>query len=120
MKVKKLLAAILAVAMVLGMMAFPAFADEAEDLNETPETYALSAGRSASVWSGEVDTTWYTEAEEGTTDFIISTSEQLAGLAEIVNGTTVTVKRDDFTGKTITLSNDINLELLLPPDETEV
>ena len=120
MKVKKLLAAILAVAMVLGMMAFPAFADEAEDLNETPEAYALSAGRSASVWSGEADTTWYTDAEEGTTDFIISTSEQLAGLAEIVNGTTGTVKRDDFTGKTITLSNDINLELLLPPDETEV
>ena len=108
MKVKKLLAAILAVAMVLGMMAFPAFADEAEDLNETPETYALSAGRSASVWSGEVDTTWYTEAEEGTTDFIISTSEQLAGLAEIVNGTgSVT---DDFSKKTIILANDIDLQ----------
>jgi hypothetical protein len=46
------------------------------------------------------DTSWYKTDEK---DFTINTSQQLAGLAVLVN------EGNDFEGKTITLANDINL-----------
>ena len=55
------------------------------------------------------DTRWYT-ANPNATQFTISTAEELAGLANIVNGTWgETPKNDNFANKTILLSKDINL-----------
>lgn len=47
------------------------------------------------------DTSWYNEEE---TSFTITTAEQLLGLASLVNG------GNSFTGKTVTLGNDIEME----------
>ena len=52
------------------------------------------------VWDGTADVTWYKDSESS---FKISTPEQLAGLAQLVNGD------NTFEGKTITLANDIVL-----------
>ena len=53
------------------------------------------------------NTSWYNNTA---TSFTISTAEQLAGLAEIVNGTWGgSPWRDNFSGKTVTLAVDINL-----------
>lgn len=56
----------------------------------------------AKTWDGTSDTTWYVGHEEDT-KFEISTAAQLAGLAELVNAGT------DFSGKTIALTADIQL-----------
>ncbi len=58
--------------------------------------------QAADIWSGEIDTEWYTTNIDAT-DYTITTAEQLAGLANIVNST------DDFSGTTITLGGDIEL-----------
>jgi len=50
------------------------------------------------------DTKWYTSTEADT--FLISTAEELAGLAQIVNDVE---NGYDFSGKTIVLVNDIDL-----------
>ncbi|MBR3691322.1 MAG: SipW-dependent-type signal peptide-containing protein [Clostridia bacterium] len=51
-------------------------------------------------WDGEADTTWYNDTE---TKFGLSTPEQLAGLAKLVDG------GNTFEGKTIVLEADIDL-----------
>ena len=51
-------------------------------------------------WIDEADINWYNDSESS---FKISTPEQLAGLAQLVNG------GNTFEGKTITLANDIVL-----------
>ncbi|WP_249028938.1 autotransporter outer membrane beta-barrel domain-containing protein [Tannockella kyphosi] len=54
-------------------------------------------------WEGDIDTTWY-DGNSGSTTFEIDTAEELAGLAKLVNeGTT-------FSGKTVVLTNDIDLD----------
>lgn len=63
----------------------------------------------ADVWDGTADTTWYNDTD---TEFTITTAEQLAGLAELVDG------GNDFAGKTIKLANDIDL-YYLPEGSTE-
>jgi hypothetical protein len=50
--------------------------------------------------SGNYDTSWYNTTD---TDFTVSTAAQLAGLAVLVNG------GNDFTGKTVTLTADVDL-----------
>ena len=67
---------------------------------------------SPAIWDGTADTSWYTDASPGTTEFHISTPEQLHGLADIANGIGkasdgTAIPFDDFTGKTIYLDNDI-------------
>lgn len=58
------------------------------------------AQAASKVWNGKTDTSWFT----GDLDYYeISTAEQLAGLAEIVNG------GENMTGVTIALTNDIVL-----------
>ena len=52
-------------------------------------------------WKGGVDTSWY---DLNKSSFTISTPDQLAGLAQIVNKGT-----DDFYNKTITLSADLDM-----------
>ena len=59
------------------------------------------SGTSASLWSGNADTSWY---DADSTSFSIYSAEELAGLASIVNAGT-----DEFEGKTIELRNDIDL-----------
>ena len=54
------------------------------------------------VWDGSVDTDWYT-GHESDPSYTITTPEQLAGLAQLVN------EGNTFEGKTITLANDIVL-----------
>ena len=52
------------------------------------------------LWNGTADTTWYNDTD---TEFKIDSAEQLAGLAELVDG------GNNFAGKTIKLESDINL-----------
>jgi|GEM_PF-856950 len=59
--------------------------------------------RQPDVWDGTADTTWYNEND---TEFIITTAEQLAGLAELVDG------GNTFEGKTVKLAKDIDLYVL--------
>jgi len=57
---------------------------------------------------GTPDTRWYTRNPNALT-FTISTADELAGLAEIVNGTAAGITRNNFSGRTITLSANIDL-----------
>ncbi len=54
-------------------------------------------------WVGGIDTTWY-DAAPTAKEFTINTSEQLAGLAQIVNS-----GADSFEGDVITLASDLDL-----------
>ena len=51
-------------------------------------------------WTGGVDTAWF---DPSATAFNLTSPDQVAGLAKLVN------EGEDFTGKTITLSDDVNL-----------
>ncbi len=84
MKIKKLLVSLIAAAAVAC-------------------TIGVTASAEADTWDSTVDTTWYTEAEAGTTEFEIETAEELAGLATLVN------EGDSFSGKTITLTESLDL-----------
>ena len=55
----------------------------------------------AAVWDGTANTDWYSDSE---TNFTITTAEELAGLAQLVNDNNV-----NFYNKTITLDADITL-----------
>ena len=61
---------------------------------------ALTGLQAQTIWNGTADTSWY---DATSTNFEISTAEQLAGLAELVNN------GNDFSGKTILLTADIVL-----------
>lgn len=63
-------------------------------------TVCKSPQPSADDWDGTVDTSWYNTTD---TSFTIYTAEELAGLAQLVNN------GDTFSGKTITLANNIDL-----------
>ncbi|MBQ3084336.1 MAG: hypothetical protein IJC46_02645 [Clostridia bacterium] len=52
------------------------------------------------VWDGTSDTTWYNDAD---TEFTLTSAEQLAGLAELVNTST------NFEGKTVKLNRDVDM-----------
>lgn len=61
---------------------------------------AANAESTADAWDGTSDTTWYNDSAS---EFHINTAEQLAGLAELVNG------GNSFGGKTVYLDQDIDL-----------
>ena len=90
MKMKrKLLSLLLALCLVMTLVPMSAFAEE----------------NLADSWDGTADTSWYTSAPDAS-EYHISTAEQLAGLAQLVNaypGTT------NFAGKTFYLENDLDL-----------
>ncbi len=69
------------------------------------ETFAVSG---TDTWDGKIDLSWY-EKNPAATEFTITTAEELAGLADIVNGTATGISADTFDGKTITLSNNLDL-----------
>ncbi len=81
-------------ALTMGIFAFGAIGAGADD--PAPE-----------VWDGTtVDTSWYNDRD---TSFKIGTPAELAGLAAITNGTVEGWAQDDFNGKTVTLTADIDL-----------
>ena len=92
---KRLLAVLLSCIMIFGTM---------------PHHIVFAVEETASTWDGSVDISWYTG---GSSPYTISTAEQLAGLAAIVNGNAVTDEgttiSETFSHKTIVLSRDIVL-----------
>ena len=89
---KKLLSLLLALCLVMALVPMTAFAE----------------GTSVDNWDGTADTSWYTSAPDAS-EYHISTAEQLAGLAQLVNDKTASVS---FEGKTIYLDNDLDLSLI--------
>ena len=69
-------------------------------------------------WTGMIDIDWYLDNPDAS-EYILSSAEELAGLAAIVNGTAITsvstyttgstIINDTFNGKTIKLGGNINL-----------
>ena len=68
-------------------------------------TAAFAEGTSVDNWDGSADTSWYTSAPDAS-EYLISTAEQLAGLAQLVNADPGTT---NFAGKTFYLENDLDL-----------
>lgn len=68
-------------------------------------TAAFAEGTSVDNWDGSADTSWYTSAPDAT-KYDISTAEQLAGLAQLVNADPGTT---NFAGKTFYLEKDLDL-----------
>ena len=68
-------------------------------------TAALATDNSADTWDGTADTNWYV-GHEADTEYHITTAEQLAGLAQLVNADPGTT---NFAGKTFYLKNDLDL-----------
>ena len=65
------------------------------------------AADNVDVWDKSVDTSWYNTTS---TEFTLTTAEQLAGLAQIVNGTADGITADTFKSKTIKLGANIQLQ----------
>ena len=86
---KKLLSLLLALCLVMALVPMTAFAE----------------GTSVDNWDGSADTSWYTSAPDASA-YHISTAEQLAGLAQLVNADPGTTS---FAGKTFYLDNDLDL-----------
>ena len=86
---KKLLSLLLALCLVMALVPMTAFAE----------------GTSVDNWDGTADTSWYTSAPDAS-KYHISTAEQLAGLAQLVNADPGTT---NFAGKTFYLENDLDL-----------
>ena len=68
-------------------------------------TAALATDNSADTWDGTADTNWYV-GHEADPDYHITTAEQLAGLAKLVNADP---GKTNFAGKTFYLENDLDL-----------
>ena len=66
---------------------------------------AFAEGTSVDNWDGTADISWYTDHETDT-KYHITTAEQLAGLAQLVNADP---GMTNFAGKTIYLENDLDL-----------
>ena len=86
---KKLLSLLLALCLVMALVPMTAFAE----------------GTSVDNWDGSTDTSWYV-GHETDTEYHITTAEQLAGLAQLVNAAPGTT---NFAGKTFYLENDLDL-----------
>ena len=86
---KKIISLLLALCLVMALVPMTAFAE----------------GTSVDNWDGTADTSWYTSAPDAS-EYHISTAEQLAGLAQLVNADPGTT---NFAGKTFYLENDLDL-----------
>lgn len=69
------------------------------NINDLPNSVIITGV--ADKWDGAADTTWYNDLD---TEFTLSTCEQIAGLAELVNA------GNTFEGKTINLGTDLDFE----------
>ena len=70
-----------------------------------PTAVMAEENSNVDTWDGTADTSWYTSAPDAS-EYLISTAEQLAGLAQLVNDKATPVL---FGGKTIYLDNDLDL-----------
>ena len=61
-------------------------------------TFLACSSMSADIWNGSADVSWYSEDAQA---FNLTTPEQLAGLAKLVNS------GNSFEGKIITLGADV-------------
>ena len=98
---KRMTSLLLVLAMCFAMLPTAAFAAE----NTQEPTAAFAEGTSVDNWDGTADTSWYV-GHETDTEYHITTAEQLAGLAKLVNTENASVS---FDGKTIYLDNDLDL-----------
>ena len=83
-KLSKIISVFLTLVMVIGIL---------------PQ-FSISASAISDVWDGTTDTSRYNDAD---TSFTITKAMELAGIASLVNA------GNDFTGKTITLGADIQM-----------
>lgn len=93
---KKIVSLALVLALCLSLLPVTAFAEEGENEDSTT---------TVDTWDGTADTNWYTDHETDT-EYYITTAEQLAGLAQLVNADPGTT---NFAGKTFHLENDLDL-----------
>ena len=90
MKMKReLLSFLLALCLAMALVPMSAFAEESV----------------ADSWDGTADMSWYTSSPDAS-EYHISTAEQLAGLAQLVNANPGTI---NFAGKAFYLENDLDL-----------
>lgn len=82
----------------------PTAAFAAENTQEPTEPQEPQETQDAETWGDKADTSWYVHETES--EYHITTAEQLAGLAQLVNDKTASVS---FKGKTIYLDNDLDL-----------
>ena len=68
-------------------------------------TIAFAEGTATDKWDGSADTSWYA-GHESSAEYHISTAEQLAGLAKLVNADP---GKTNFSGKKIYLDNNLDL-----------
>lgn len=92
----------------------------AAQIQHENDSFGDDYDESATPWMGEINTNWYT-ADPDAAQFVLTTPEELAGLAAIVNGTATTgattfdlkstpqTLQDSFSGQTIVLGGDIDL-----------
>lgn len=106
MRVKKLLSSILAICMLLSTMGTAVLAVEEPEAPELDFVAAVSDEYPTENWIDSADTSWYTEGEN---TYTISTAEELAGLAKLVNDGTAFCN-GAFNNVTITLAADIDLD----------
>ena len=93
---KRITSLLLVLAVCFAMLPTAAFAVE-----NTQEPQEPQETQDAETWGDKAVTSWYDENE---TVFHITTAEQLAGIAKLVNEGTVT-----FEGKTVYLDNNLDL-----------
>ena len=100
---KRMTSLLLVLAMCFAMLPTTAFA--AENTQEPTEPQEPQETQDAKTWGVKANTSWYV-GHETDTEYHITTAEQLAGLAKLVNDKTASVS---FEGKTIYLDNDLDL-----------
>ena len=83
----------------------PTAAFAAENTQEPTEPQEPQETQDAKTWGDKADTSWYV-GHETDTEYHITTAEQLAGLAQLVNADPGTT---NFAGKTFYLENDLDL-----------
>ena len=100
---KRMTSLLLVLAMCFAMLPTAAFA--AENTQESTEPQEPQETQNAGTWGDKADTSWYV-GHETDTEYHITTAEQLAGLAQLVNADQ---GKTNFAGKTFYLKNDLDL-----------
>jgi len=80
--------------------------EDVENLSDEDETKGTTEN-GEKTWGDFANTSWYTEADANATEYHITTAEQLAGLAKLINEEDKSVT---FAGKTVYLDNDLDLK----------
>ncbi len=109
MKLKNTLGLILAMVMAFSTMATSVLANELpeqpfDDENQKSSPIMLLSGSEPKTWSDLADISWYDDTK---TEFVLTTAQQLAGFAALVDGS------NTFEEKTVKLGADIDLQSLL-------